>query len=325
MQPTLCYLGPQGTYTHQAGHSLFQAQVRYVPINTITGLFETLTEATPESNTLAIAPIENSQHGAVIETLDALRLPFIGENVFIRGECGFPIRHSLVVRVGTRREDIRIVTSHPQALGQCSTYLKGHLLQAALKETTSTAEAARSVLEDTTGHTAAICSRLCVELNPGLELMEDNIQDSENNVTRFLILSNSLVKALPLSTQNPVPFSMRDSPSHAFHRLRAMFRIDHSIGKHLSGLVTATYDLLRIDRRPSILDKDQSHWSSSPFCDVYFVTIGERETEKTEVDGDRDSVPADQWLQTMVSLLTILKEGNNTSGAVNSVRLIGVW
>ncbi|KAG8980315.1 hypothetical protein FRB94_010297 [Tulasnella sp. JGI-2019a] len=315
-QLALYYLGPEGTYTHQAGYNLFHTQVRYTPISTITGLFDALATAPSESTALAIAPIENSQHGAVIETLDALQLPVVGKNIFIRGEHGFPISHSLVVRAGTKREDLRIVASHPQALGQCTRYLKQHLSQAATRETTSTAAASRLVLEDSTGQTAAICSKLCVELYAGLELLEENIQDSDTNATRFILLSKSLNRPLPtMAFMSDVPIQVR-IPDR-----RAAFRFNYPTGADHLPCLSSKYKLMRIDRRPELHSALPTQWITSPsppanpFRDVYLVTVGEKQ-------GLHPSDSEEGWRQSLIDTLTARQEERNDAG---SITLVGAW
>ena len=69
------------------------------------------------STTLALIPIENSLHGAVIETLDLLRSPDVGKTVHIREQFAFTINHSLIVRQGTSISDVKTVLSHEQVGG----------------------------------------------------------------------------------------------------------------------------------------------------------------------------------------------------------------
>ncbi|KAG8965333.1 hypothetical protein FRC05_003278 [Tulasnella sp. 425] len=172
-KPSLAYLGPEGTYTHQAANDYFGESVSYISCQTIASAFHAL----GGSADIAFLPIENSTHGGVIETLDLLRLAS-PDNHFIRGEAVAAISHCLVAKKGTKWENIQTVLSHEQALGQCSAFLRDRLPSARLVKAVSTAAAAQQVLHDSTSTSAAICSSLCTKLNPDLVLLAQNIQDS---------------------------------------------------------------------------------------------------------------------------------------------------
>lgn len=252
-KPSLAYLGPEGTYTHQAANDYFGESVSYISCQTIASAFHAL----GGSADIAFLPIENSTHGGVIETLDLLRLAS-PDNHFIRGEAIAAISHCLVAKKGTKWENIQTVLSHEQALGQCSAFLRDRLPAARLVKAVSTAAAAQQVLNDSTS--AAICSSLCTKLNPDLVLLAQNIQDSAANVTRFIILSTPHA-TLPSPTTSP--------PSPGTPRHRAMLRITPppaSAGR-LGDIFAALQPLAlaRVDRRPSP--------SSTPFQDTYFITV----------------------------------------------------
>jgi len=102
------------------------------------------------------------------------------------GEHFEPVNHCLLALPGTRLEDIKTVSSHPQALAQCAENLRTLGIEpiAALDTAGSAAELAELRQP---GH-AAIASSLAAELY-GLEIMKDNFQDKTGNTTRFMILS----------------------------------------------------------------------------------------------------------------------------------------
>jgi len=292
--PILYFLGPEGTYTQQAGRDLFGKNVHYEAIGTIRGLFDALSNCSIASDALAIAPIENSYHGPVVDTLDALRLPLVGKAIFIRGEFEFPIHHSLVAREESRSEDIEAIASHEQALGQCRNYLEVNFPNAAMIETPSTAAATELVIKDKS--TAAICSKLCAELNPGLVTIAQNIQDSLSNSTRFVVLSTSL--------RRPIPFVT--SPN-AMQRC-STFRFTGPALKSLKYILPHA-ELIRVDRRPGLPNE-----SNSPFRDVHFVTL--------KSDYPRDPVSDDTWCQQIEELSRIC---NTCDPGHDDVTLLGVW
>lgn len=162
-------------------------------------------------------PFENSTNGPVVFTLELLadrhkRYP----DVTVCGEAYLDVSHCLL---GKRCETIdspdmsgtctptmstpsplkprvspihnvkhiRRVLSHPQAFGQCETFLGVYLKGVERVDVSSTSKAAEMVKEDTTGTSAAISSILAAEIH-GIDVMAKGIEDREDNATRFLIL-----------------------------------------------------------------------------------------------------------------------------------------
>ena len=128
-----------------------------------------------------VVPIENSIEGPVGITLDQLAHKY---DLKIFNEIVIPINQNLVVNPGTKMEDIEDVYSHAQAIAQCQEYIRNHKIQPHYE--VSTARAAKSIVGDKSK--AAISNAKVVELY-GLEILESNIQDMDNNETRFVVLS----------------------------------------------------------------------------------------------------------------------------------------
>ena len=101
------------------------------------------------------------------------------------------IRHELLALPGVRPEDITEVYSHEQAIGQCSKFLGG-LKDVRVIPCDNTAAAAKMVAESGSRHAAAISSHPCAALY-GLECINDDIQDSDNNYTRFICVTKNPV------------------------------------------------------------------------------------------------------------------------------------
>ena len=129
-------------------------------------------------------PIENNSNGSVRAIQDLLR----ERGLFIVRSEKLCISHELLVKPGTRLEDIREIYSHEQALGQCSEFLKKFGDQVRIIPCLNTAIAARTVSESETNDKAAICSAACIELY-GLKTLGMRIQNSDNNYTRFLCIA----------------------------------------------------------------------------------------------------------------------------------------
>ena len=134
-----------------------------------------------------VLPIENSSNGsvrAVYELLQDHRLSIVRSTRL----C---IRHELLALPGVKMEDITEIYSHEQAIGQCSHFLEG-LNGVRVIPCDNTAAAAKMVSERGDRHAAAISSHPCAELY-GLESVRDDIQDSDNNYTRFICIAKDPV------------------------------------------------------------------------------------------------------------------------------------
>lgn len=199
--PFIAFLGPSGTYAETACHQLAQAQglQDHTPRSglSIQHVLHQLKVSHGEEGTVAAAvvPVENSVQGGVTATLDTLWSlsapccppdspnPYGPQGLEIVRGLVLPIRHALLG--SGPMEDISEVISHPQALGQCSTWLNKHLPQALQLPTTSTAEAARMVKGSR--FRGAIAS-LDAAKEQDLKVLAYPINDEPNNCTRFLLV-----------------------------------------------------------------------------------------------------------------------------------------
>ena len=130
-----------------------------------------------------VLPIENSSNGSVRTVYGLLQ----SHNLSIVRSTRLCIRHELLTLPGVKMEDITEIYSHEQAIGQCSRFLNG-LNGVRVIPCANTAVAAKMVAESGSRHAAAISSHPCAELY-GLECLNDHIQDSDNNYTRFICIT----------------------------------------------------------------------------------------------------------------------------------------
>ncbi len=171
------YLGPEGTFSQSAALKVVNEDSSIVPFTDILNIFESLSNDKIDE---AVVPIENSTEGSVVVTLDALS----SYNLNIVGEVELPIKHDLLVQKGVTLEDITVICSHPQAIAQCRGYISK--LNKPVHAMQSTANAARYVTELST---AAVIGNHILSQKYNLEILEKDIQDYSNNVTRFVTLS----------------------------------------------------------------------------------------------------------------------------------------
>lgn len=131
-----------------------------------------------------VLPIENSFAGEVGQVIDLI---FNG-SLYVNGIYSLKIAQNLLGIKGSKKEDIKEVVSHPQALAQCASYLKE--MNCLTTNAVNTAVAAKSIIEKNDKSVAAIASRETAE-NYGLEVLDHDINESDANATKFAVLSRS--------------------------------------------------------------------------------------------------------------------------------------
>lgn len=176
-----------------------------------------------------VVPIENSIEGPVGITLDSLAHKF---DLKIYKEIVIPINQNLIVNPGCKLEDIEDVYSHAQALAQCQEYVRANNIQP--HYAISTARAAKDIIGDRTK--AAIGNSKIVELY-GLEILESNIQDTDNNATRFVVVSNE-DHEITGNDKTSIIFSIYEDKPGGLYRILGIFE-KHNI------------NLTKIESRPS--------------------------------------------------------------------------
>jgi len=175
------YLGPPGTFSEQA-LTESQTEGEAVPLPTIHDTVMALHGGEVDR---ALVPIENSVEGSVNATLDTLANE--AEGVVIVGELVLPVHYCLAARAGVGIGDVEVLASHPQATAQCAHYIRERLPRATVVAANSTAEAARSVL-GAQRPTAALSTRRAAEA-AGLSILDEHVEDTVNNETRFVWLA----------------------------------------------------------------------------------------------------------------------------------------
>lgn len=221
----VAYLGPEGTFTQLAARHMFGLQARYRECATVEAVFEAVMS---KDAPYGVVPFENSTEGAVNMTSDAL---LEGELV-IRQEYILPISHCLLSHASALSE-ITTVYSHPQALGQCRSWLAKHLPRAQVVQTTSTTAAAREAQTDR--RAAAIAAEIASELH-GVPIVRASIQDRAENATRFVVIARE------------------DAPPTGNDRTTLAFGVADEKGalrRVLTILEDCNVNLTRIESRPS--------------------------------------------------------------------------
>lgn len=179
---TVAYLGPEGTYTEEATKVFFGTNDQLMPQKTVAEALALVTQGTAA---YAVVPQENALGGAVTDYIDAL---LKAEGVHVVGEVVLPIRQTLMGLPGTDLSQVKRVLSHKQGLAQSAAWLSEHLPSAERVEAASTAAAAQEVANGSDTTTVAIAAPGAAELY-GLEVLQQNVSQSEANKTRFYVVS----------------------------------------------------------------------------------------------------------------------------------------
>lgn len=181
----------------------------------------------------AVLPIENTLHGSVSEHYDLL----LASPLRIERESLLLVRHNLIAAPGVRLQDVRTIYSHPVALAQCRRFL-AQMPEARAVPFYDTAGSVRHVVETNLRDAAGVAPALAAELYGG-EILAADIQDYEQNVTRFHLLRRS----------GDPPLADLPKPD----KLTLAFALDHRPGtlvEALQRLSRAGVNLTRIESRP---------------------------------------------------------------------------
>lgn len=239
------YLGPLGTYSHQAARKHFGSSVEYDNLRAIQGVFE---EVAREHVDYGLIPIENSIGGGISESLDLLQQ--FHQQVNIYGEVQLAVHFSLLANCAP--DAVQRIHSRPEAFAQCRHWLATQYPNAQRIPLESTAAAVRQVRADLDADpasgSAAIGSTLAGELYD-VRVLFEKIEDIPGNVTRFLILSRG--KASPSGDdKTSLMFTTDDRPGSLVDVLNVFKR---------NGI-----NLSHIDKRPS----RQVNWDYTFFVDA---------------------------------------------------------
>ncbi|KAI1417721.1 PDT-domain-containing protein [Hypoxylon sp. FL1857] len=201
-KPTVCFLGPVSSYTHQATLDTFSSdKFDLIPVETIKDIFDTTQSGRAD---YGVVPFENSSNGSVVFTLDQFA-DRTGEypDLSVCAEIYLDVHHCLLGHFSPSQpqsqsqereievKHVKRVYSHPQAFGQCVKFLRKYLRGIETIDVSSTSKAAELAKADATGESAAISSSAAAKLL-GLDVLARNIEDREDNTTRFFVLRRGL-------------------------------------------------------------------------------------------------------------------------------------
>ena len=261
----VAYQGLAGAFSEAAAAALFPGAT-LLPQRTFAEVFAVL-EA-HEVNA-AVVPVENTHAGSVADVYDLLRQHSSAKVV---AEVIVRVRHCLLGVPGASLSGVRVARSHPQALAQCEDFLRAHGIQPEVAF--DTAGAAAEVAERKDPAVAAIASRRAAE-RYGLDVLEDSIETSTDNFTRFFAVAGEGDREVA----GLIPATLRKGPTKTSLVYKTA-NLPGALVRSLQPFATAWLQLSKIESRPS---------RSAPWDYVFYL----------DFEGDPTAWPAKEALSLM--------------------------
>ena len=218
----ISFQGDYGANSDMASRDVFPT-MEPLPCQTFEDAFAAIDNGEAD---LGMIPIENTIAGRVADIHHLLP----ESRLHIVGEYFMPIHFQLMVLPGVKKEEIRTVHSHIHALGQCRKIVRANGWKPVIAG--DTAGAAKLVQETGDRTMAALAPRLAADLY-GLEIVAENVEDTENNVTRFVVLSRDENWAERSSAEEKIVttfvFNVRNIPAALY---KAIGRLCHQRHQH---------------------------------------------------------------------------------------------
>jgi chorismate mutase/prephenate dehydratase len=217
-------LGENGSYSHEALKKLYPNSVPQFYQN-FGGIFAAVENGSAD---LGLVPVENSSAGSVSEVYDFI----MKYRFYIIAATSLQVHHCLAAAKKVDSRSIGIVYSHPQALSQCSDYIKKNDMKS--QPCSNTTAAAQMISQRQEAGIAAICSEHAAK-EYGLQIIADDIQNNSNNCTRFIVISRRLF--IPKDAQKiSLCFSL-------LHKTGSLYSV-------LARFAAAGLNLTKIESRP---------------------------------------------------------------------------
>jgi prephenate dehydratase len=230
----VAFQGELGAFSTEAARQLLGDEIQLVPCETFDKMFAAVEAKDAD---YGLAPLENSLFGSVYQNYDLL----LKHDFQIVGETTLRIVHNLIVGQETKLEDVRLVYSHPVALGQCRNFLHAH---PAMKPVVAydTAGSVKLIMDSREAGAAAIASAAAAAVY-GAKVVAHGIEDDPQNFTRFSLLARAEEAALHPppeieSAKTSIVFAL-ENKTGMLYRAMAVFAL-------------RDLDLTKIESRPLI-------------------------------------------------------------------------
>ena len=214
----ISFQGEHGAYSETSALKFFKNEIESIACLT----FHDALEQTESGNSdYAILPVENSIEGSVGQSFDAI----LSSNLHAVGEIYLEIHHCLISN--GKIDEIDTVYSHPQALGQCSDFVQKNSLKTV--PTYDTAGSVKIIKDLNKKNIAAIASKNAAEIY-NMPIIQEEIENDPNNVTRFLIFSKQQTE--PTSNdKTSIIFSINHEPGTLYKIIKEFSNNDINLTK----------------------------------------------------------------------------------------------
>ena len=219
--PIIACQGTEGAYSQIAGTRMFKSP-KIMYFKSFDSVFSAIESGFCQ---YGILPIENSSAGSVKKVYDLM----LRHKFYVVRSCRLKIDHNLLAAPGVKKEDIREIFSHQQALDQCAGYLEQFGPEVKITRCENTAMAAEAVAKSGRRDIAAIASYDCASLY-GLKCLESDIQDRGNNYTRFICISKKL-EIYPGANRTTVMMTLPHRPGSLCRALSRFYSLGINITK----------------------------------------------------------------------------------------------
>ncbi len=223
----VAFQGEHGAYSEEAIFQHFGPSVEPVPQASLKEVFHAVESGEVD---LGLVPVENTLEGSIVRTYDLL----LDSTLKVQAEVILRVVHCLIANQGVSLGDIKRAYSHPQALGQCRSYLERQGYEAVA--TYDTAGSVKMLKEEGLRDAAAIASGWAAEVY-GMTVLARGIETHPENYTRFFVLGH----ADHLQTgrdKTSLAFSVKHVPGTLFQALR--------------GFAEQHVNLTKIESRPMV-------------------------------------------------------------------------
>ena len=223
----IVFQGEHGAYSEEAILQRFGSLVETVPCPTLIAVFDAVECGEVD---LGLVPVENTLEGSIVQTYDLL----LKSDLKVEAEVILRIAHCLIANSGVTLDDVKRVYSHPQALGQCRSFLESRGYDAVAAY--DTAGSVKMLKEEGLRDAAAIASKRAAEVY-GMAVLATNIEIHPENYTRFFIIGHS------------------DCSPTGRDKTSIVFSIDHKPGtlfQALRGFAERGVNLTKIESRPIV-------------------------------------------------------------------------
>jgi len=206
----VAFQGEHGAYSEEAILLHFGESAEPIPCPDLKDVFDAVEQREAD---IGLVPVENTLEGSIVQTYTLL----LESVLTVQAEVILRVVHCLIANPGVSMSDIRSVYSHPQALGQCRSFLEKHSFKAL--PTYDTAGSVKMLKDNKLRDTAAIAGKRAAEVYQ-MSVLAKGIETHPENYTRFLILGHD--DQTPTGRdRTSIVFSIDHKPGSLFQALRS--------------------------------------------------------------------------------------------------------